>query len=100
MLQALNTYVSKYGVFNGVIKLNKDEGALCFAFAKQYVIAQALLLAAASLVVVINGVLKVGCHYFFLMSAHPHAADTVVRWCALAVDPDESHTLRAPRDTH
>lgn len=57
--QALTTYVDKYGVFGGVIKLKNDESSLCFAFAEQYVVAQALMISAAALVVVINAALKV-----------------------------------------
>lgn len=58
--QALNVYLSRYGVWNGAQRLVRDEGDVCLTFAYQYFLGQALMVFAAVMIVVINTVLKVG----------------------------------------
>jgi hypothetical protein len=59
--QALNVYLSKYGVWNGAQRLVRDESDVCLTFAYQYFLGQALMVFAAVMIVVINTVLKVKC---------------------------------------
>jgi hypothetical protein len=57
-LNLLEDYIQQYGMFSAVVKVKDREGAVCVEFAKQYLIAQALLISAACLVVIINACLK------------------------------------------